>query len=818
MPHMMIWDESAYILRGLRKHPLISVLAVLSLALGISVNATIFGLIDILILRQLPVSHPEQLVRVSTVSPTGTIGDDRVLISAFQALHDRSDVFAGIFAWDDEALRNIQSEGVRYPGVVNEVSSGFFSTLDEQPLLGRWINDGDVDLGSGQSARVAVLSNRSWREHDHSDPHIIGKTIIVDDVSLTIIGVTKADFSEVDMDSTSDAIVPIGFNPSEGKRGWYNVTGRLKPGVSLARARAELATLWPKILASTAAPTMKPEARARHFARKLELTSESKGDSFLRQEYSRPLIMLMTLGGLILLITCVNLASIMLARTASRTSEFQVRLALGASRWQVVRLVLLEASFISLAGSAVGTAVAFWSTRMLIDLFWIGIVAPGLHMTIDTRVLIFTVAAALLTAIIFGLVPAIRTTHVNPSPASQFNKGAAIGRFKVGRFLIICQVALAYVLVTTALLLASTLHGLQSLDLGYDRNNVLMMRLFPQSHHFRLPNTAGYYQQLAGELQKIPGTDLVTFSQSGPAFGFEFAESVGTQEVTVSALHDSVGPRFFQLFRIPLLKGREFGWQDNESAPRVAILSNSLASRLFPGEDPIGKKVDYGNGASGKGLTIVGVIRDADMWKPETQRPTAIYLPLMQRCSPCDPQAIIRTETDPRAIAHVSERTVQSMGYQYSIRTESLQEKFDKMLTVQRLSSWLSMAFGAAALLLASLGLYGLISYIVHMRYTEIAIRIALGATRNRVLALVVSDALSIAIIGILIGVPSEWAVARLLASKFSDLGLYAYSGQMLFSGMSYASLVSLLAALLAGYLPALRVSRTEPAKALHGE
>ena len=806
------WWEAAFTLRVLRRQPLVSALVVLSLALGISVNSTFFGLIDILILRALPVPHPEQLIRVSTTSPTGTAGDDRVLLSAFQSLHDRSDVFGGIVAWDDDALRNMQSEGVRYLGGVNEVSSGFFPTLDERPILGRWINDSDVDLGSGQSARVAVLSNRCWREHYSSDPHVIGKTIIVDDVPLTIIGVTKPDFSEVDMEATSDAIVPIGFNPNEGKRGWYNVTGRLKPGVSMAQARVELAALWPEILASTAPPTMKPEARARYVARKLELTSESKGDSFLREEYSRPLTMLMSLAGLILLVTCVNLASIMLARTASRATEFQVRLALGATRWQIMRLVLLEAVFISLAGSVIGTALAFWSTRLLIDLFWIGIVAPGLHMTLDTRVLIFTVGAASVTAILFGLAPAIRTTHFNPSPGSQFNKGAAIGPFKMGKFLIICQVTLAFGLVTAAFLLANTLHDLQSRDLGYDRSNVLMMTLFPQSHHIRIPNTVSYYQQLAGELQKTPGTEMVTYSQSGPALGFEIPESVGTQEVTVSALHDSVGPQFFQLMRIPVLKGREFGWRDNETAPRVAILSNSLASRLFPGEDPIGKRVDYGNQASGKGLTIVGVIRDADLWKPQTQHPMAIYLPVMQNCSPCDPQALIRTAIDPRAIAHVSERTVQSMGYQYSVRTQTLQEKFDKMLIVQRLSSWLSVAFGSAALLLAALGLYGLISYIVQLRYTEIGIRIALGATRSGILALVVSDALSIAMIGILIGVPAVWVTARALAGKYIVLS------HNTFGGMLWAALFLLLAALLAGYFPALRASRTDPARALRGE
>jgi predicted permease len=812
VPMLLSWREAAYTFRVLCKQPLVSALAILSVGFGISVNSVFFGLIDLLILRPVPVSHPEELVRVSTISPTGRVGDDRLLLSTFQALHDRSNVFAGLFAWNDDALRNVQAENGRYLGEVDEVSGDFFRTLGEQPLLGRWIDNADVELGSGRSAQVAVLSFRCWREHYHADPHIIGKAIIADDVPLIIIGVTKRDFSEIDMDVTSDAIVPIGFSQNGSKRGWYNVTARLKPGVSVTQARAQLATLWAGILDSTAQPTMKPEERTRYLARKIELTSESRGDSSLREKYSQPVIMLMSLAGMILLITCVNLASIMLARAMSRRTEFQVRLALGASRWGILRLVLLEAVFISFAGSVIGIAVAFWSMRLLIDLFWTGYVSPGLHLTIDTRVLIFMVGAAFLTAILFGLAPAIRATHVSPSPAPQYNRGAAIGRFRIGKSLITTQVILAFVLVTTALLLATTLHRLNSVDLGYDRSNVLVMTLFKQSQHGRIPNAASYYRKLASEFLKIPGTDSVSFSQSAPAFNFEIAESASTSGVTARTLYDSVAPEFFHLLRVPVLEGREFGWQNDETTTRVAILSESLASRLYPHENPIGKKVDFGESVSGKGLTIVGVVRDAGLWRPQTQHPMAIYVPLMQVCSGCSPLALIRTTTSPMAIAHVSEHTVQSMGYQYSVRTQSLEERFDKMLVVERVSSWLSVAFGGAALLLTSLGLYGLISYIVHMRYTEIGIRIALGATRGGVLFLVLYDALFIVVTGVLIGVPTGWATSRALASKYANIS------HDIFSGMSCASLIVLLTAFLAAYLPALRASRIDPASALRGE
>jgi predicted permease len=808
----LIWREAFQTFRALSKKPLVPALAVLSVAFGIGANSVFFGLIDLLILRPIAVPHPEELVRVSTISPTGSAGDYRLLLPMFQALHDRGDVFEGIFAWNDDALRNMQSGDVRFLGEVDEVSGDFFRTLGERPLLGRLINDGDVALGSGQSARIAVLSNRCWREHYHSDPHVVGKTIIADGIPLTVIGVTNRDFSEIDIDVTSDAIVPIGFSHDGVKRGWYNVTGRLKPGVSLTQARSEVSTLWPSILASTVQPTMAPDARARYLARRIELASEYRGDSSLREKYSQPLILLMSLAGMILLITCINLASVMLARTMSRRPAFQVRLALGATHWAILRLVLLEAVFISLSGALIGASVAIWSARLLIDLLWTGFVSPGLHMTINIRVLIFLVGATILTAVLFGLIPAIRATLVNSSPACRSDRGGATGRFRVGKGLIITQVVFAFVLVTAALVLAATLHSLRVADLGYDRGNVLVMTLFPQSKLARPSDTATYYRQLASELQKIPGTKSVSFAQSAPAFNFEFAYPVSTSGVEVPALSDSVAPDFFHLLRISVLKGREFEWQDDERTPRAAILSENLASRLFPHEDPIGKMVNFGENASGKGLTVVGVVQDAGLWKPQTPHPMAIYLPLMQVCSGCSPLALVRTDLSPMAIAHVSEHTVQSMGYQYSVRTQSLEEKFNKMLAVQRLSSWLSVAFGIAALLLASLGLYGLISYIVEMRTKEIGIRIALGANRGGVLFLVLYDAQSIVVIGVLIGIPAGWAISRSLASK------YVYLSHGVVNEMLCSTLILLLAAFFAGYLPALRASRTDPASALRAE
>ncbi|HXW89176.1 MAG TPA: ADOP family duplicated permease [Terriglobales bacterium] len=811
------WRDAVYTFRVVCNRPFVPILAVLALALGITVNATFFGLIDAIILRPIPVLHPDELVRVLTLSPTGRIFDDRLTLPMFQALRDRSHVFAGIFAWEDDGLRNMRVGDARFLGLVDQVTGDFFRTVGGSPLMGRWIIPSDVDLGTGQSSPVAVLSYRCWRERYHADPQVLGQSMMVDGIPLTIVGVAKPEFSEIDIDLTSDAIVPLGF---AGKyRGWsYHVTARLKPDISLAQARTEVATLWPSILRDAAEPGMEPQERDLYFARKIELASEFNGDSVIRDRYSQPLMVLMGLSAMILLVTCINLASILLARSLSRRPEFQVRLALGAGRWQLFRLVLIEAFLISFTGSVIGTAGAFGGTHLLINLFWDGYVSAGLHLLPDLRVLLFMVSAASLTAILFGLVPAIKATQVGPAPFSLYNQGTAKGQFRAGKGLIMFQVAFAFVLVTVALMFAYKLHGLSSVNLGYDRNHVLVMTLFDQAKHHKLPPS--YYRQLTDELQKIPGAESVSGSGVLLARNFQFLEPVSASDRKVSAEYEWVAPDFFHLLKIPVLEGREFGWQDDEAAPGVAVLSRTLASRLFPHEDPIGRKVDFGvtpeiirqEKDSGKGLTVVGVVQDAALFGPQTQYPIAIYLSLMQRDDVGDPLVLIRTAINPMAIARLSERTVQTMGYHFSIRTEPLERRFNRMLTVERLSSWLSQAFAGAALLLVSLGLYGLISYIVDRRYTEIGIRFALGAPRFTVLVSLLYDALSTVVVGILMGAPLAWGATHALAARYVDIERYSAGGIL------GALLILMFAAGLSGYLPAVQASRIDPASALRRE
>jgi len=510
-PMIFDWRDAVYTFRVVRNRPFVPILAVLALALGITVNATFFGLIDAIILRPVPVPHREELVRVSTLSPTGRIFDDRLTIPMFQALHDRSHVFAGVFAWTDDGLRNMRVGNDRFLGSVDEVTADFFRTMGGSPLMGRWITPSEVDLGPGRSSPVAVLGYRCWKERYHADPQVLGKAMIVDEIPLTVVGVARPEFSDIDIDVTADAIVPVGF--AGNYAGWsYHVTARLKPNISLAQARTEVATLWPGILADTAEPKMEPEERDRNFARKIELASEFNGDSVIRDLYSQRLMVLMGLSAMILLVTCINLASILLARSLARRPEFQVRLALGAGRWQLFRLVLIEAFLISFTGSVIGTVGAFWGIHLLINLLWDGYVSVGLHVMPDLRVLLFMVSAASLTAILFGLVPAIQATQVGPAPFSQYNKGTAKSQFRAGKGLIMFQVAFAFVLVTAALMFAYKLHGLSSVNLGYDRNNVLVMTLLSQSKHERPSNPTSYYRQRS--FRKSPGPNRLATQES----------------------------------------------------------------------------------------------------------------------------------------------------------------------------------------------------------------------------------------------------------------------------------------------------------------
>jgi predicted permease len=592
---------------------------------------------------------------------------------------------------------------------------------------------------------------------------------------------------------------------------------RLKQGVSVEQAHAQLSVLWPGTLAATVPDDFHGAEREHFLARRIEVESAATGISYLRYRFARPLYILMALGGLVLLVACINVGSVMLAHAAARQQEFGIRMALGAGASRVLRQILTESVLLSLAGAALGLPLAAWTPRVLLHAASVGYYVPlTLDPAPDHRVLAFTAVLAVLTGLLFGLMPAWRSSRMEPADALQQNQRTV--RSGVGRsakVLVSAQIALSVVLVFGSTLFGRSLANLYSADLGYHPERLLLLQLFPQPGRAKISDRVTYYRQLAEEVSQLPGVESVGYSNMGPATFAEFRQPVsvpGSQEPSMQAAEDSVGPGFFRMMGMRLLGGREFDWRDDEKAPRVVIISESLARRLFPGRNPIGQKIDVDSEPDHKGMSIVGVVNSASLWTVKSREPSAFYVPLMQEPRQNQFMPDIRTSGEPRTLAASAGRVLESLGHHYSLRTETLRERLDMALNSERMIAMLSAFFGGLALLLASVGLYGLMSYTVTRRIPEIGIRVALGADRYRVLGLILREVMGLVLAGLAVGVPLGLASSRLISGLL--FGIPAID----IASVAFSAGVLLGAALMASYLPAHRAARLDPTVALRAE
>lgn len=814
------WPDIRYAAHALAKSPGVTIVAIVSLALGIGANTAVFSLLNALILRPLPVSDPQQLVEVSTLNPRSLNRKGSLSVAMFEEIRKRR-IFSSEFAWSGGSMDNFETNGVKYAASLDTVSGDYFSTLGIQSILGRLIEPADVGLDAGSSSPVAVISYRCWQNRYHADPAVIGKTIRVANHPLTIIGVAPQGFSGMIIDADFEAVVPMGFSGRTTFRERQNfgltVFGRLKPGSTLEQARAQLQALWPAILEAAAPDQYQGDERSEFLARRVEVTSAATGNSYLRPRFSRPLMVLLALVGSVLLIACVNLANLMLARAAARKHEIGIRIALGANRWQLVRQFLTESLMLSLAGAALGLVVALWSSRLLLNTMWTGYVPVALVTAPDGRVLAFTAVLTLLTGILSGLAPAWRIVRGDLSPSLRQGKrtvGNGLGSY--GKLLVIGQVSLSFLLVIGAGLFVRTLEKLRSTDPGFRRAGVLLIQMFPQAGSRELgTGRTTYYRQLAENLTQIPGIEAVSYSQLGPATREDFLQPVSVSAsalAPVEAAQELVGPAFFDLIGMRLLHGRDFAWRDDEDAPRVAILSESLAQRLFPAQDPIGRTIDAGAHPEHKGVTVVGVVGSASLWKIRSREPLGVYLPLMQQPRHNNLTINLRATGDPLAVTPSARRTLETMGHHYPLRIETLEKRVDGLLNVERITAMLATFFGGLALLLASIGLYALVSHAVTMRTSEIGVRMALGARPFDVLNLILKEVLLLVLTGMAIGLPLALAAAQHISEMLFDLGP-SNPETILVSG-----LILLAVGLFAGYLPARRASNTDPMTAVRCE
>jgi predicted permease len=607
----------------------------------------------------------------------------------------------------------------------------------------------------------------------------------------------------------TEVTVHIGFSGRttyrDRSRLGLEVYGRLKPSSSFEQAQAHLDAMWPGVRADTIAPDLTGSKRDQFLERRISVTTAESGSSFLRQVYKKPLFILMAMVGALLLIACVNLANLMLARAASRKSEFAIRLALGATRWQLIRQIVVESLLLSLAGALSGLLLARYAAGYLLSVMWSGFVPLSLNAESDLRVIAFTGFATLATGIAFSLLPARSLAGLGET-SRTVRRGAS-----TGRVLIPVQFALSLVLVLTALLFVRSLQKLRTIDVGFRNEGILVMQMFPQSgsESQHMAGRTAYYHELADRLSAIPGVEGVSYSHMGPLLRYESKSPTsvaGSNAAPAQAVFELAGPGFFKLAGMRLLAGRDFSWADEDKNQGVAVISESLARQLFPAGDAVGRRIDFGDK---KGLEVVGVVNSASLWMPQTREPMAVYRAFLQEPTFNSSNLDIRIRGAAETVAPAARKVLESMGRHFALRTQTIEDRSDALLATQRIIATLASFFGGLAVLLAAVGLYGLVSQAVANRTAEMGIRMAIGARPFDICWLVVRQVMLLVLVGALAGVGAAVALGRLVAG--SVFGVSASDPSIM--AMSVGVLVTV--ALLAAYIPARRAAAVSPITAL---
>lgn len=811
-------QDARYALRAMRRSPAFTAVAVLSLALGIGGNAAIFSLLNAVVLRTLPVSHPEQLVEPLTQFPQA--GEPRM--NGWSPAHlahfrEHNHVFSALIAESLIPLTQVRGASADVQaGTGGFVDGTYFSVLGLKPAIGRLIGREDDRAGAGSA--VAAISFEWWRNRFHFDPSILGKQIVVESVPVTVIGVAPRAFVGLQPWYPVDAWMPLAeqavVHPPHGPGDSYPeaIVGRLRPGVAIDQARSEMAVLFHQLGRDEVRTSANVLRKVRFY-----LEPAGAGLSQLRDQYAKPLTVLMVVVGLLLLIACTNLAAMLLARGAARQHELALRVSLGAGRFRLVRQVLTESLLLAGIGAVMGVVFAAFATRALLSAIASGRMRIELDITPDARVVLFTIAVTLLTGILFGLAPALHALSTAPASALRdVGRGGETRRRRIlGRGLVAAQVALSLVLASAAGLFIHHLAQLRGPDSGMRRDHVLLVSVGGRASGYSTERLLAGYRELLARLEGLPGVRTATFSgimpislQGGPrAVAVDGYQPTPGERRGLSI--NWVAPKYFATFGIPLLLGRDFAARD-DGGPLAVIISQTTARYYFGAASPIGRRLRF-DGHAGS-YEIIGVAADAkysDLHEPMVR---VAYVDEFQD-SISSGNLALRTSIDPNAVAGAAVRAVrQVLPLAPVTRVISLEDQMDRSIIPERLVAALSGLFGALGALMAAIGLYGLLAYAVARRVHEIGVRMALGATERDVTRLVLYDALAMTTAGIAAGIPLVLWSRRFASSVVEGLHMEIAAPLML----GTTAMVAM--ALIAAYLPARRAARVDPVVALRHE
>lgn len=831
-----LWQDLRHSLRTLRKSPAFTLVVVASLALGIGANTAIFTLINSALLKMLPVQNPEQLVEFKTISPS--IGlNDAFSYPTFRELRAPSPVLSGVLAF--RKLYNVDFEVSGHSGLVNGqvVSGEYFSVLGVKAILGRTIT---VDDERGRSP-VAVIGYDYWRSRFSLDREVVGLKILLNNAPYTIVGVTAPEFFGIEPGARIDVSVPLSTKDqimapfaasgtpydvmTSGLRNWLYVMGRLKPGVPKEQATAYLEPIFERSIrgaleALASVPFGSEPVRRAFLSLRLQLDTAGQGLATLRERFSKPLLIVMTVVVLLLLVTCANIANLLLARGNSRQREIAVRLAIGAGRARLIRQLIAESVVLAVAGGAAGLLLAFWAGKSVLLMMSHSRTPVLLDVRPDATVLVFTLAVSVFTALLFGIAPAWKAArlHLTPQAFQATRSSLPIGTSsRLAKTLVIVQIAVSLVLAIGAGLLTRSLTNLKGFYPGYNKDNVLLLSLDPGSIGYQEQQQVPLFERFLDRLSVIPGVRSATYSVHGllnpnmstSAIRVEGQKIEDRTELPPAGI-EPVAPHYFATIQTPILLGRDFTTADRAGALKVAAINQAAAHFYFGDANPIGRRISVpGYRGDPSWLEVVAVVENVKFHNLREQATPMAYVSILQY--PESPVTFeVRTAMDPAYASTAVTNAIQAIDARLPVfNVKTLSTQLEDSLVQERLVASLSGTFGALALLVAGIGLYGLMAYAVNRRTNEIGIRMALGAKPVQISRMVLRETLLLAALGLAIGIPAAMIASRLIASEL--FGLQSRDPITIF----IASLLTASIAVLAGYLPARRASRVDPMIAL---